>query len=95
MDLELGLILAGKAPRPRHPQDEGLIERFAGRRVLQRPHDRAPGFGHSLCHPLQHGAALQSADPDQAHGGAAVTGGSGEDGVVRTHEDEPREEKRI
>jgi hypothetical protein len=95
MDLELGLILAGETPRPRHPQDQGLIEGLAAARVLQRAHRRAPGLGHPAGHPLQDRAALRSADPDQAHGGAAIPRGDREDGVVRTHEHEPREEKRI
>ena len=95
MDMELGLILAGKALRPRHPQDEGLIERLAARRIRQGPHDGPAGIGHASRHPLEDSAALPTADPDQADGGAAVTGGHREDRVVRTHEREPREEKRI
>ena len=48
MDMKLGLILAGKARRPRHPEHQRLIEGLAGRRIAQDPHDRAPGLRHRV-----------------------------------------------
>ena len=60
VEVKLGLVLAGEALRPRHPDDERLVERFAGGGVAKHRERHPPRRRQAAGHGLEHAGACRA-----------------------------------